>query len=95
MAEKHELNEEELAKVLGGVKTGDEKDGAIYFEFPSFLSSMSGYYTCSDIEKLCEDYYAYRSLISLYMNDTIRNAIKKLYGNNLIPQKVKDVTGVK
>ena len=95
MAEKHELNEEELAKVLGGVKTGDVKGDAVYFEFPSFISSMSGYYTCADIEKLCKDYYDYRSIIGLHMNDAIRNAVKKLYGNNPIPQQVKDVLGIK
>lgn len=102
MADKKiELNDEELSKITGGVgnnnkpQTGDQnEDGDVYFEFPFFLSSYSGYYSKTRLEALVNENIGLASYVQPYITDDIKNAVKKLYPNNDIPDNVRLMMGV-
>ena len=76
------LNDEELSSVTGGVKTGDMKDGKVYIKFPLFLSSMSGYYGCDEVEALANQYIGFKSAIQPYITKDMIDAVKNLYEVN-------------
>lgn len=90
------LSEEELQQVLGGVKTGDYKDGKVYIKFPSIASGFSGYYGCDEIEKLCNDYYSLKAYITPSVTQDIKDAVKGLYqkNNRAIPSVVSEMLGI-
>lgn len=91
------LSDEELKTVIGGVTTGDVKDGKVYIQMPGIAASMSGYYDCDGIEQLANQYSPYSFLIASQVTDDIRNAIIKLYNdsNRAMPSNVKKMLGIK
>ena len=91
-----QLTDEELKIVLGGTTNGEFKDGKVYIKFPGIAASFSGYYDCDGIEKLVNDFYAYKQLITPQVNNEARKAVKELYeqSGRTIPEKVKEVLGL-
>lgn len=98
---KSEIQDEELKKVSGGFgkkvgpKTGDQNEaGDVYFEFPLFLSSFSGYYSRTQLEALVNDNIDLAEIVKQFITDDIKSAVKKLYPNNDIPDNVKLMMGI-
>lgn len=91
-----QLTDEQLKDVVGGVNTGEFKDGKVYIEFPGIAASFTGYYNCEEIESLVKDFYPYRKLITPQVNNSIREAVKELYKQNsrTIPENVKTTLGM-
>lgn len=93
-----ELNDNELKNVVGGINTGELKNGKVYIKVSGLASLVlkSGYYGIEDIEGLANQYYDSREMIKPYIGSDIKNAVQKLYDTNsaAMPIKVKEFLGL-
>ena len=91
-----ELKDEQLKNVTGGKgeSTGDmNANGEVYFKFPGFLGSLSGYYSKESLEKLCTDSIGLAPMVKSFITQDVKNAVKKLYGDDPVPASVQTMLG--
>lgn len=87
------LTDDELNEVTGGKNsTGDVKDNKVYFQFPFPFTSMSGFYSCEEVETLATNFGAYKEQIKSALTPDMISAVNKLYqiNNKAIPTVVSD-----
>lgn len=92
MSEK--INDEKLNDVLGGYGgTKNKTNGAVKIVLPPVFQNASGYYTKESLESTLNHYASFKDVIKTLMNDTCRQQIKELYGDDPMPDIVRYIIG--